>query len=99
MKRLLVVLMLFSGPVFADVAAVTVDGHYACLSETWLDDFTGFAVAGDKASMQAYLARNWCVFPLKGGLRVTINNAGFIVHGFMYQGIQLYAPAEAVKTL
>jgi hypothetical protein len=99
MKRLLLILLLFTGPVYADVAAVTVGGQYACLSEQWLDDFTGFAVAGDQASMQAYLDRNWCIYPLKGGLRVTINDVGFVVHGFMFQGTQLYAPVEALKKL
>lgn len=82
----------------AQLAATTVEGYAACLSEAWLDDLLAYFAAKDNASAQAYLDQKKCVV-LKGGLRVTITDAGFTKHEFAYMGVKLYTLREGLKLI
>lgn len=81
---------------WAQLAATTVEGYVACLTEEWLDDIVSFSVAKDHGSIQAYLDQDKCVI-LRGGLRVTITDAGFTKHEFSYMGLKLYTVREGLK--
>ncbi len=84
-------------PAVASAAtAVTVAGNIACLSEGELDDAITYAVNKDTASLQSLLDRGRCLI-LKGGLRVTVTDAGFTKHEFAYRGIKLWTVAEGLR--
>src|SRR5688572_16512815 len=80
----------------AQLAATTVDGYAACLSEELLDDLLAYFAAKDLDSAQAYLDDRKCIV-LKGGLRVTITDAGLTKHEFAYMGVKLYTLREGLK--
>ena len=52
-------------------SAETIERHFACLTEEWLNDMYAFVAAEDWASVQAYLDSEKCL-PMMGGLAVTV---------------------------
>ena len=78
--------------------AVTKEGYAACFSREWLDSFLTFVNAGDTGSMQAYLDQQRCI-SLRAGVTVTITDSPGVfggVVGFTFQGVELFAPREAL---
>lgn len=90
-----IALMAISTPAMAQ-QRITQSGHVACLTEEWLDDIVTFSVAKDLDSIQAYLDSQKCI-PLKGGLKVTVVDAGFVIHQIAYKGVKLWVNREAVR--
>lgn len=76
--------------------AVTTGGYLACLSEQWLDDIITFAVSKDTASVNAYMESGKCIV-VKAGLKVTLTDAGWTVHEFVFQGVRFWTPVEGLK--
>lgn len=84
--------------VAGDGDMVTEGKYYACLSEQWLEDFTGFAVAKDFASIEAYLASDKCLV-LRPNLPVRVTDDPPLPGAraaFTIQGIRFYAPSEEI---
>jgi len=96
MKKLILLAILL--PIIAQAAtpAMTVKKLPACLSEQWLDDMMDFAQVRDYKSWDSYLEMNRCII-LRLGLSVTVTDAGFIKHEFVYQGLKMWTPKEALR--
>ena len=77
---------------------VTEGKYFACLSEQWLDEFTAFAVSGDRAGIEAYVADDKCLV-LRPNLPVKVSDASASPGArtaFTIHGIRFFAPREEI---
>jgi len=96
MRKLIWLALLLPIICWAEVSAISVKKLPACLSEEWIDDMMGFAQVRDYKSWDSYLEMNRCVI-LRLGLKVTVTNAGLIKHEFVYEGLKMWTPREALR--
>jgi len=78
-------------------AETTERGLAACLTKEWAQDVDKFAVAGDRASWDAYINASKCAL-LPKGTQVTVTDwswDGYVE--FAVQGVKLWAIGDAIK--
>lgn len=97
-KALTLIVALTASSASAALTGTTKAGYPACFTREWLDNFITFANADDTGSIQAYLDQQRCL-NLRAGITVTVTDAPGVfgsVVGFTFQGVELFAPREAL---
>lgn len=104
MKKMIVIIMLVLlvavsvNPVYAGMKGVISGGYVGCLTEAYLDEYTGYQVTEDRDGARALF--NKVCFNIKGK-RYSVIDWGFIVTKVrVYAGetsVVLWTPSEAVK--
>lgn len=96
MKKLIILACLLLPALASASPATTTPSTLACTTKAYYSNAIDFIIAKDMGSLEAYINQNKCIV-LKGGLRVTITDAGFMTHEFVIQGITLYTASENLK--
>jgi len=80
------------------LSGTTNSGFAGCRSKAWFDDFIGFVVANDDASMSSYLASGKCQ-SIPGGVKVTVLESPGVFGSTVVialRGVKLWTVREAV---